>query len=69
MEKNNNINKESERFKTAIINELNNAKLPISLIYYIFKDIMTQVQSEYYRILNQQLKTDGQEEIKQQEEK
>lgn len=49
---NSNINLESEDFKIKLINTINKSDLPISLIYYILKDIFHDFENSYFKMLN-----------------
>ena len=46
------MNLQIEKIKQDIINIINNSGLPIGVIYYLFKDIDSEISSEYNRALN-----------------
>lgn len=49
---NQNINLLSEQFKQKILNTINQAQLPASLVYYILKDIFNSLEIGYFNSLN-----------------
>lgn len=49
-----NINLMIEDFKDNLINTINNAGFPPSIVYYILKDVYSNVESSYFNYLNQQ---------------
>lgn len=48
------INIKSEQLMKNTVSLINNSKLPISNIYFIFKSIMKDIENTYYSILNQE---------------
>ena len=60
------INVRSEQLMQNIVSLINDSNLPISNVYFIFKNIMQDIENTYYSILNQESeeyieKTDGSE--------
>ena len=60
------INIRSEQLMQNIVSLINNSNLPISNVYFIFKNIMQDIENTYYSVLNQESeeyteKTDGSE--------
>lgn len=60
------INIRSEQLMQSIVSLINNSNLPISNVYFIFKNIMQDIENTYYSVLNQESeeyieKTDGSE--------
>ena len=51
---NQSINIKSEQLMKNTVSLINNSKLPISNIYFIFKSIMKDIENTYYSILNQE---------------
>ena len=49
-----NINLMIEDFKDNLVNTINNAGFPPSIVYYIPKDVYSNVESSYFNYLNQQ---------------
>ena len=49
-----NLNLQAERIKNEIYNIINNSQLPGALIYYIFKDILINIEKEYFHQLQKQ---------------
>ena len=62
------MNLQIEQTKNEIINVINNSGLPIGVIYYLFKDINTEVANEYGKTLNAERQMQLQNEEKKQEE-
>lgn len=46
------FNTRCENLKQALINTINQSNLPISVIFYIAKSIMSDIESTYYGVLN-----------------
>lgn len=46
------FNTRCENFKRDLINNINQSDLPISIVYYVMKTVMSDVESTYYGILN-----------------
>ena len=46
------INLQIEEFRQTIIDTVNRSGLPISVAYYILKDVFNTVESDYYAYLN-----------------
>ena len=61
------INTKCEQFKQQIISDINNSQLPISIAYFIMKDVFQEVEKTYYATLNQeaqeQIETKSNEEV------
>ena len=49
---NEDFNIQCDNLKNNIINILNNSKLPVAIVYYIFKDIYHDVENSYIGYLN-----------------
>ena len=47
------INLIIEDFKQSIFDSANQSNLPISVVYYVLKDVMNEVESEYTNYINQ----------------
>ncbi len=62
-----NINIQTENTKNQIINILNNAEMPISLIYYMMKDLLKDIENQYYNQVAIEQKQAEKEEMKQTE--
>lgn len=61
------INIKTEELKNQFFELINNSQLPISTVYYLFKDIMQELTKFYNEILTDELKQ-AQEELKKQNE-
>ncbi|MCC8068719.1 MAG: hypothetical protein LIO71_03010 [Ruminococcus sp.] len=48
------INTKCEEFKQQIIGDINSSQLPISIVYFIMKDVFQEVEKTYYATLNQE---------------
>lgn len=65
------INLKSEQFKNQIYDSINKSQLPISLVYYIFKEIMENISNTYQVTIKkeiEQLKKDSQKKQNKKEE-
>lgn len=49
-----NINLMIEDFKNHIIDTINNAGFPPSVVYYVLKDIFTDVEASYKNFIHQE---------------
>ena len=49
-----NINLMIEDFKNNIIDTINNAGFPPSVVYYVLKDIFTDVEASYKNFIHQE---------------
>ena len=49
-----NINLMIEDFKDNLVNTINNAGFPPSIVYYILKDVYSNVESSYFSYIRQQ---------------
>lgn len=49
-----NINLMIEDFKDNLMNVINNVGFPPSIVYYILKDVYSNVESSYFSYLHQQ---------------
>jgi hypothetical protein len=49
-----NINLMIEDFKDNLVNTINNAGFPPSIVYYILKDVYSNVESSYFSYIHQQ---------------
>lgn len=61
------INIKTEELKTQFFELINNSQLPISLVYYLFKDIMQELTDFYNKILADELEQ-AQEELQKENE-
>lgn len=50
------FNTRCENLKQTLINNINESNLPISVIYYMAKSIMSDIESTYYGVLNSEAK-------------
>jgi len=48
------FNTQCENYKNDLVNLINQSNLPISVIYYITKGIMAEVETTYYGVLNKE---------------
>ena len=48
-----NFNLKCDDFKQEIIKKINNSQLPITIIYYIIKDLFNQIEKQYYGTINE----------------
>ena len=48
-----NVNLDIEQFKRELIDKINSSPFPISITYYLLKDVFTDVQSGYFNYINQ----------------
>lgn len=62
------INIKTEELKNQFFELINNSQLPISNVYYLFKDIMQELTEFYNKILADELKQ-AQEELQKENEK
>ena len=46
------FNTRCENLKQTLINSINQSDLPISVVYYMAKSIMSDIESTYYGVLN-----------------
>ena len=46
------FNTRCENFKRNLIDNINQSNLPISIVYYIMTAVMSDVESTYYGVLN-----------------
>lgn len=63
-----NINLMIEDFKDNLINTINNAGFPPSIVYYILKDVYSNVESSYFNYLNQQKRQVAENQLQQLEQ-
>lgn len=45
------LNTLMEDLQKKLINDINNSQLPVGIIYYIAKDVFSQVETEYQKSL------------------
>lgn len=60
------LNTLMEDLQNKLINDINNSQLPVGIVYYIAKDVFSQIENEYQRTLKEeqeQNKSDKCEEI------
>lgn len=48
------FNTRCENLKQALINTINQSDLPISVVFYIAKSIMLDIETTYYGVLNKE---------------
>ena len=48
-----NVNLDIEQFKRELIDKINSSPFPISITYYLLKDVFTDFQSGYFNYINQ----------------
>ena len=58
------INTKAEELKIQFFELINNSQLPISLVYYLFKDIMQELTDFYNKILQEEFDRAKEEEEK-----
>lgn len=46
------FNTRCENLKQSLIDSINQSNLPISVVYYMAKSIMSDIESTYYGVLN-----------------
>ena len=46
------FNTRCEKLKQTLVNTINQSNLPISVVFYITKSIMTDIETTYYGVLN-----------------
>ena len=46
-----NINQEVEQVRNNIVSVINNSNMPIGVIYYVMKDIMSEIELSYQKVL------------------
>jgi len=47
-----NINLQIENFRNELYNLVANCELPISMVYYIYKNIGQELENTYFNVLN-----------------
>lgn len=52
MTKEKSINMKTEEFRSALFNIINQSNLPVSIVYYVFKDVGQELENIYYGTLN-----------------
>lgn len=63
------INLKSEQFKNQIYDSINKSQLPISLVYYIFKEIMENISNTYQVTIKKEIESLKKDNQKQQNKK
>lgn len=63
------INLKSEQFKNQIYDSINKSQLPISLVYYIFKEIMENISNTYQVTIKKEIESLKKDSQKQQNKK
>ena len=48
------LNTLMEDLQQKLINDINNSQLPVGIVYYIAKDVFSQVEKEYQRTLKEE---------------
>ena len=43
-----------EEYKNSLVQIVNQSNLPIGVVYYITKNIMTEIEHTYYGVLNEE---------------
>ena len=46
-----NINQEIEQVRNNIVSVINNSNMPIGVVYYVMKDIMSEIELSYQKVL------------------
>ena len=46
-----NINQEIEQVRNSIVSVINNSNMPIGVVYYVMKDIMSEIELSYQKVL------------------
>ena len=46
-----NINQEIEQIRNNIVSVINNSNMPIGVVYYVMKDIMSEIELSYQKVL------------------
>ena len=46
-----NINQEIEQVRNNIVSVINNSTMPIGVVYYVMKDIMSEIELSYQKVL------------------
>ena len=46
-----NINQEIEQVRNNIVSVINNSNMPIGVVYYVRKDIMSEIELSYQKVL------------------
>ena len=46
-----NINQEIEQVRNNIVSVINNSNMPIGDVYYVMKDIMSEIELSYQKVL------------------
>ena len=52
MAKEKSINMKTEEFRSALFNIINQSNLPVSIVYYVYKDVGQELENIYYGTLN-----------------
>ena len=58
------LNTLMEDLQKKLINDINNSQLPVGIIYYIAKDVFSQVETEYQKSLALEKQENSNEENK-----
>ena len=46
-----NINQEIEQVRNNIVSVINNSNMPIGVVYYVMKDVMSEIELSYQKVL------------------
>lgn len=46
-----NINQEIEQVRNNIVSVINSSNMPIGVVYYVMKDIMSEIELSYQKVL------------------
>ena len=46
-----NINQEIEQVRNNIVSVITNSNMPIGVVYYVMKDIMSEIELSYQKVL------------------
>ena len=49
-----NVNTQVETFRQGLIQHINNANLPISIVYFVLKDCLNEAATAYEQVLKQE---------------
>ena len=58
------LNTLMENLQKKLIDDINNSQLPVGIIYYIAKDVFSQVETEYQKSLELEKQENSNEENK-----
>lgn len=56
-----------ENLRQNLINDINNSQLPVGIVYYVAKDVFTEIERGYKNALDSEKQTEKTEEAKEEE--